>query len=186
VVNAVTDPAVHHPVFARLYPAMAKAMERGGMAGRRASLLAGLTGSVLEIGAGDGLNLRHYPASVNHVIAVEPEPHLRRRAEAAAARAPIAVDVVDGLAERPVAGGSATPTTPADSRSGTTGIGTRPGLHHHHRRRGPHARRHRPRHPATAAAAPPRRAQLAPRTILRCSACPRRGTQKKGTIRTPV
>jgi hypothetical protein len=78
---------------------MAKAMERGGMAERRRSLLAGLSGPVLKVGAGDGLNLRHYPASVTRVLAVEPEPTLRRRAEAAAARAPVPVDVADGLAE---------------------------------------------------------------------------------------
>jgi ubiquinone/menaquinone biosynthesis C-methylase UbiE len=100
VVNAVTSPAVHHPVFARLYPAMARAMERGGMAERRRSLLAGLSGPVLEVGAGDGLNLRHYPETVSRVVAVEPEPHLRSLAEAAAARAPVQVDVVDGIAER--------------------------------------------------------------------------------------
>jgi ubiquinone/menaquinone biosynthesis C-methylase UbiE len=95
----MADPAVHHPLFARLYPAMAKAMERGGMAERRRSLLAGLSGPVLEVGAGDGLNLRRYPASVTRVLAVEPEPTLRRRAEAAAVRAPVSVDVADGLAE---------------------------------------------------------------------------------------
>jgi len=52
------------------------------MAERRRSLLAGLSGPVLEVGAGDGLSLRHYPASVTRVLAVEPEPTLRRRAEA--------------------------------------------------------------------------------------------------------
>ena len=92
--------AVHHPVFARLYPAMGKAMERGGMDQRRQALLTGLSGEVIEVGAGDGLNFPHYPPTVTHVLAVEPEPHLRRLAREAASHAPVPVEVVDGLAER--------------------------------------------------------------------------------------
>ena len=38
----------------------------------RARLCAGLGGDVLEIGFGSGLNLRHYPAAVRGVWAVEP------------------------------------------------------------------------------------------------------------------
>jgi ubiquinone/menaquinone biosynthesis C-methylase UbiE len=92
--------SIHHPIFARLYPKMAKAMERGGMADHRRALLAGLTGTVIEVGAGDGLNFRHYPPTVTRVLAVEPEPHLRGLAQANAAKAPVQVEVVDGLAEQ--------------------------------------------------------------------------------------
>jgi hypothetical protein len=42
-----------------------------------------LSGRVIEVGAGNGLNFVHYPATVTEVIAVEPEPHLRSIAEAA-------------------------------------------------------------------------------------------------------
>lgn len=92
--------SVHHPIFARLYPKMAKAMERGGMAEHRQTLLAGLTGRVIEVGAGHGINFRHYPATVTQVLAVEPEPHLRSLAQTAATQAPVPVEVVDGLAEQ--------------------------------------------------------------------------------------
>lgn len=92
--------SVHHPIFARLYPRMARAMERGGLAEHRARLLAGLTGEVVEIGAGSGSNFVHYPPAVTRVLAVEPEPTLRRTAAAAAEQAPVPVEVVDGLAER--------------------------------------------------------------------------------------
>lgn len=103
--NAMT---VHHPVFARLYPRMARAMERAGMSGHRAALLAGLTGEVVEIGAGSGANFAHYPATVTRVLAVEPEPHLRKVAQDAARDAPVPVEVVDGLADRlPVDDGGA-------------------------------------------------------------------------------
>lgn len=100
--------AGHHPIFARLYPTMGKAMERGGMDQRRQALLTDLTGEVIEVGAGDGLNFPHYPPTVTHVLAVEPEPHLRRLARDAAHQAPVPIEVVDGLAERlPCADGSA-------------------------------------------------------------------------------
>src|SRR5829696_6004473 len=75
-------------------------MERGGMAHHRRALLAGLTGRVIEVGAGDGLNFRHYPPTVTRVLAVEPEPHLRSLAHKRAAQAPVQVEVVDGLAEQ--------------------------------------------------------------------------------------
>jgi ubiquinone/menaquinone biosynthesis C-methylase UbiE len=91
---------MNRPVFARLYPRMSKAMEQGGMAERRRTLLAGLTGEVIEIGAGDGANFTHYPPTVTRVLAVEPEPHLRQLAEAAAKQAPVPIQVVAGSAER--------------------------------------------------------------------------------------
>jgi ubiquinone/menaquinone biosynthesis C-methylase UbiE len=103
-----SDTAVRHPLFARLYPRLARTMERRGMAGHRAALLAGLSGTVVEIGAGSGANFPHYPAAVTRVVAVEPEPRLRRTARAAAGHAPVPVEVVDGLAERlPAADASA-------------------------------------------------------------------------------
>jgi ubiquinone/menaquinone biosynthesis C-methylase UbiE len=92
--------AVEHPLCARLYAKQSEKAERVGLAARRVQLLAGLHGRVVEIGAGNGLNFRHYPASVTDVVAVEPERHLRALAEQAAADATVAVHVVDALAER--------------------------------------------------------------------------------------
>lgn len=89
----------HHRVFASWYPGRAAAMDRGGFAAYRERLLAGLRGQVLELGAGSGLNFPHYPADVEHVVAVEPEPHLRRLATEAARHAPVPIEVVDGVAE---------------------------------------------------------------------------------------
>lgn len=70
------------------------------MAEHRKALLAGLTGTVIDIGAGNGLNFAHYPSTVTRALAVEPEPHLRQVARRAAASAPVPVEVVDGVAER--------------------------------------------------------------------------------------
>ncbi len=54
---------------------------------------------MIEIGSGHGLNFPYYGPGVTQVLAVEPEPHLRELARQAAASAPVAVDVRDGMAE---------------------------------------------------------------------------------------
>ncbi|GAA1613556.1 class I SAM-dependent methyltransferase [Nonomuraea maheshkhaliensis] len=97
------------PLFGRMYPKMAAGMDRGGMTERRRELLAGLSGEVVEVGAGHGVNFAHYPPEVRRVIAVEPEPRLRAQAGApraggplgggTAASAAVPVEVVPGVAE---------------------------------------------------------------------------------------
>jgi SAM-dependent methyltransferase len=89
---------LRHPVFARAYARLTAKPDPDADANRR-ELLAGLEGRVVEVGAGNGLNFAHYPATVTEVVAVEPEPYLRERAQQAAARAPVAVRVQAGLAE---------------------------------------------------------------------------------------
>jgi ubiquinone/menaquinone biosynthesis C-methylase UbiE len=66
----------------------------------RDELLQGLTGRVVEIGPGNGVNFRHYPRSVDEVIAVEPEPYLRDKARRAAGSVSLPVTVRAGTAER--------------------------------------------------------------------------------------
>ena len=83
-----------------MYTRLRPAMDRQGAAEHRQRLLAGLTGRVVEVGAGDGGNFGCYPAGVTGVVAVEPEPYLRERATEAAATAPVPVEVVDGVADR--------------------------------------------------------------------------------------
>ncbi|MGK5530684.1 class I SAM-dependent methyltransferase [Streptomyces sp. URMC 129] len=100
----MTGGSVDHPLFARLYARAGPLVDRRGLAARRAALLAGLSGRVIEIGAGDGRNFAHYPAGVTGVLAIEPEPLLRRLARLRAATAPVPVEVVDGLARRLPAG----------------------------------------------------------------------------------
>ncbi|GAA2724060.1 MULTISPECIES: class I SAM-dependent methyltransferase [Streptomyces] len=93
------DP-VHHPLFARFYARVAPALdERAGVRAHRRELVAGLSGRVIEIGAGAGLNFAHYPGTVSEVVAIEPERLLRRLAVEAAVRAGVPVDVVPGAAE---------------------------------------------------------------------------------------
>ncbi len=90
--------SVRHPGFARLWSLMSR-HEPAEIRRHRDELLAGLSGRVIEVGAGTGSNFAHYPATVEEVLAVEPEPYLRERARAAAARVSIRVEVVDGVAD---------------------------------------------------------------------------------------
>ncbi|PYC68133.1 SAM-dependent methyltransferase [Micromonospora arborensis] len=91
--------AVSHPVFARVYERLSVAMDRAGTAEFRRDLAAGLSGRVIEIGAGNGRMFSHYPLGVTEVVAVEPERRLRTAAQRAASTARVPVTVVDGLAE---------------------------------------------------------------------------------------
>ncbi len=85
-----------HPIFARLWTFMSPRADKAGEAQYRREMLDGVRGRVLELGAGNGLNFAHYPAAVSEVVAIEPEPYLRRKGEEAAAHAPVTVTVMDG------------------------------------------------------------------------------------------
>jgi ubiquinone/menaquinone biosynthesis C-methylase UbiE len=94
-----TSADLPRPRFARMYQRSSQNAERRGGTEHRRRLLEGLTGTVVEVGAGHGLNFPHYPTTVNQVIAVEPEPTLRAQATSAAAGAPIPVQVLAGTAD---------------------------------------------------------------------------------------
>jgi ubiquinone/menaquinone biosynthesis C-methylase UbiE len=96
--KAAAAAEVRHPLFARFFDRFSKLIERD-LGERRAELLAGLSGRVLEVGAGNGMNFRHYPATVHEVVALEPEAYLRARAEEAAREAPVPVRVDSGVAD---------------------------------------------------------------------------------------
>lgn len=89
--------AVRHPIFARVFHAVSPSMEKE-VGRHRDELLAGLSGRVLEVGAGNGQSFAHYPATVAEVVALEPESYLRGKAEEAARRARVPVSVRDGVA----------------------------------------------------------------------------------------
>ena len=91
---------VHHPLFARVYACLSPAADRRGQAEHREEVLANLSGRVLELGAGNGLNFQHYPEAVTEVLAVEPEDYLRGQAQHAAVGAGVPVTVVDAVADR--------------------------------------------------------------------------------------
>jgi SAM-dependent methyltransferase len=84
-----------HPVFARFWDFVSVREDKAGQNEYRQELLAGASGRALELGAGNGRNFAHYPAGVDKVVAIEPEPYLRERAVEAAARAPVNIDVIE-------------------------------------------------------------------------------------------
>jgi ubiquinone/menaquinone biosynthesis C-methylase UbiE len=91
--------AVHHPLFARFYTHVLARNEPAEVQAYREELLAGLSGRVVEVGAGSGANFPHYPSEVTEVLAVEPEAYLHEQAVAAATQAGIVVSVLDGVAD---------------------------------------------------------------------------------------
>ena len=74
-------------------------MDARGATDHRRRLVAAAHGAVVEIGAGYGATFPFYPAAVNRVLALEPDPTLRELALAAASHAPVPVTVKDGVAE---------------------------------------------------------------------------------------
>src|ERR1051325_8413712 len=83
---------VDNPFFARLWISMS-GHEPEPIRRLRIENLAGLTGRVLEVGAGTGTNFAHYPAGVTEVVAIEPEPRLAELAIRAATQAAVPVTV---------------------------------------------------------------------------------------------
>lgn len=98
-----------HPIVAAIYDRMIESDERNFLGWLRTEVVGVAKGVVVEIGAGTGRNFPHYPAAaVQRLDAVEPDPHMRRRAEARAAEAGFPVEFVEATAERlPFAAGYA-------------------------------------------------------------------------------
>lgn len=95
---------VDNPFFARLWTAMSS-REPESLRRLRRENLAGLSGRVLEIGAGTGTNFEFYPATVTEVVAVEPERRLAALARQVASVAPVPVTVDSGTVENFTDGG---------------------------------------------------------------------------------
>jgi SAM-dependent methyltransferase len=90
---------LQHPKFAEMYIKQSPGADRRGASEHRARLLAGLSGRVVEVGAGNGRNFPHYPPGVTEVVAVEPDATFRLKAEEVAAASGRPVKVVPGHAD---------------------------------------------------------------------------------------
>jgi SAM-dependent methyltransferase len=85
---------------AALYDPFVWLGERLGMAARRQELLAAARGAVLEIGAGTGLNLRHYPAGLEKLVLAEPGEAMAARIDLSEAPEDVPAKLVSAPAER--------------------------------------------------------------------------------------
>ena len=102
---AIASPAMSVPplwpaVFAAVYDPFLALGELTGLRRHRRRVLAHARGRVVELGAGTGLNLRHYPDGLEALILVEPDRAMRRRLERRLRRAGRAAEIVDAAAER--------------------------------------------------------------------------------------
>lgn len=73
--------------------------ERAGNAERRRELLASARGRVLEVGAGTGHNLPHYPNALERLVLAEPEKNMARHLERRLAKLGRTAEVVRAPAE---------------------------------------------------------------------------------------
>ncbi|MGQ0844880.1 MAG: class I SAM-dependent methyltransferase [Sporichthyaceae bacterium] len=90
---------VYPKIFAAVYNPILASGEVAGMRKMRQSLLADVKGSVLEIGAGTGLNLKHYPPGVELTV-TEPDAAMAAKLEKAVGRSGLNPTVVQAPAEK--------------------------------------------------------------------------------------
>jgi SAM-dependent methyltransferase len=84
---------------ARIYDPSLWLAEKSGMAELRRSLVTQARGAVLEIGAGTGLNLAHYPHGLDRLILCEPDRQMAQRLTRRAARLGRNAQIVRATAE---------------------------------------------------------------------------------------
>ena len=65
-------------LMAQIYDKSLQKAEEKCLRAWRRELLSQLSGSVLEIGCGTGLNLEFYPQTVTHLTLLEPDPNMRK------------------------------------------------------------------------------------------------------------
>jgi SAM-dependent methyltransferase len=87
-------------VMALLYDPFVWLGELLGMRRRRRALVADARGRVVEIGAGTGLNVAHYPEGLDELVLTEPEPGMRRKLARKVSRRALPARIVDSPAER--------------------------------------------------------------------------------------
>ncbi|PLY03229.1 MAG: methyltransferase type 11 [Desulfuromonas sp.] len=84
---------------ARLYDTVMQHTEKVCLGPWRRELLADLSGSVLEIGAGTGANLDYYPETITEYVLAEPDHHMRQRLAKKLASRGLTSRLYDNVAE---------------------------------------------------------------------------------------
>src|SRR4051812_29224865 len=71
------DPlGLNERLFAAHFPKLGGRSERAGQRETRRQLIGEAQGRTLGLGAGSGLNLRHYTAAVTELVVTEPSQHM--------------------------------------------------------------------------------------------------------------
>jgi ubiquinone/menaquinone biosynthesis C-methylase UbiE len=86
-------------IFAAGYDTFVASMERNFLGAVRKEMLAGATGRVVEIGSGTGVNLQHYPRTIDELVCTEPEQPMAKRLRRKAEGSGLDVRVVEAPAE---------------------------------------------------------------------------------------
>ena len=86
--------------MARVYDPFVWLGEMAGMRSRRRELVGNARGRVVEIGAGTGLNVAHYPDEITELVLTEPDAAMRRRLARRLQRDGHVARIVDAPAER--------------------------------------------------------------------------------------
>jgi ubiquinone/menaquinone biosynthesis C-methylase UbiE len=86
--------------YATTYDLLNGPAERAGLRQQRHDLLAQAAGATIEIGAGTGLNLPHYPSAVTRLALIEPDPHMSRRLRRRASRLGRDAEIIDATCDR--------------------------------------------------------------------------------------
>ena len=87
-------------MFAAGYDTFVGSMERNFMGDVRRRMLADATGRVVEIGSGTGVNLQHYPRTIEELVCTEPEEPMAKRLRKKAEESDLPVRVVHAPGEK--------------------------------------------------------------------------------------
>jgi ubiquinone/menaquinone biosynthesis C-methylase UbiE len=85
--------------FAWGYDRFMAVAERKGLRDARRELLAEARGACLEVGAGTGLNLEHWPASAERLVLTEPDPRMTSQLREKVAASGVAAEVIEAPGE---------------------------------------------------------------------------------------
>lgn len=92
--EAAADKVPGSSLSARLYDPFLWFAEKTGFSRWRKRIVGQVSGSVLELGAGTGLNLDHYPAGLERLVLVEPDVHKAKILAEKAQRKGIKAEIV--------------------------------------------------------------------------------------------
>ena len=91
---------VFDSIYAHAYDRLVGTAERKDLAQRRARALRSASGETLEIGAGTGFNLSHYPVAVSELVLTEPSQGMRNELTKRISDLDVTARVVSAPAER--------------------------------------------------------------------------------------